>query len=57
MNLQPTLSNEFVTLIPLVKEDFDALFKIASDKLLWEQHPNNDRYKKEVFEDFFLKCN
>lgn len=56
MNLQPILSNEEIILIPLVNEDFDALFKIASDKLLWEQHPNNDRYKKEVFEDFFKKA-
>lgn len=53
MNLQPALSNELVILKPLLKEDFDLLYKIASDKLLWEQHPNNDRYKKEVFEDFF----
>lgn len=56
MNLQPILSNEEIILIPLVNEDFEALFKIASDKLLWEQHPNNDRYKKEVFEDFFKKA-
>lgn len=56
MNLQPILSNKEIVLIPLVNEDFEALFKIASDKLLWEQHPNNDRYKKEVFEDFFKKA-
>lgn len=56
MNLQPILSNEEIVLIPLVNEDFEALYYIASDKLLWEQHPNNDRYKKEVFEDFFKKA-
>ncbi|SHI51022.1 GNAT family N-acetyltransferase [Flavobacterium haoranii] len=56
MNLQPILSNEEIILIPLVNEDFEALYYIASDKLLWEQHPNNDRYKKEVFEDFFKKA-
>ena len=53
MNLQPILSNELVTLRPLKKEDFIALYEVASDELLWEQHPNNDRYKKDVFEDFF----
>lgn len=56
MNLQPILSNKEIVLIPLVNEDFEALYYIASDKLLWEQHPNNDRYKKEVFEDFFKKA-
>lgn len=56
MNLQPTLTNELVVLKPLQKEDFDTLYKVASDKLLWEQHPNNDRYKKEIFEDFFQKA-
>lgn len=53
MNLQPTITNELITIKPLQENDFDALFKIASDKLLWEQHPNNDRYKKEVFQVFF----
>jgi len=53
MNLQPTLSNKLITLKPLQEDDFNALFEVASDKLLWEQHPNNNRYKKEVFKDFF----
>lgn len=56
MNLQPLLTNDIVTLKPLQKEDFEALYKVASDKLLWEQHPNFDRYKREVFEDFFEKA-
>lgn len=53
MNLQPTLSNELITIKPLQVDDFDALFEIASDELLWEQHPNNDRYKKPIFKVFF----
>lgn len=53
MNLQPTLANEIITIKPIQKEDFEALFAIASDELLWEQHPNKDRYKKEVFQLFF----
>ena len=56
MNLQSILHNELVTLIPLQKGDFDELYNIASDELLWEQHPNNDRFKKEVFEEFFNKA-
>lgn len=52
-NLQPTLEDEFVRLQPLKETDFEALYKIASDPLVWEQHPNPNRYKKEVFEVFF----
>lgn len=51
--LQPFLQNEFVNLRPLQLADFEALFAVANDPLLWEQHPNRDRYKREVFENFF----
>src|SRR3989440_10467971 len=40
-------------LSPLPPADFDALFSVASDPLIWEQHPNSDRYKKAVFQTFF----
>ena len=56
MHFQPTLSNEFVKIVPLSTEDFEDLFTIASDKLLWEQHPEKDRYKKEVFLKFFQEA-
>jgi len=53
-NLQPDLLEDDITkLVPLQATDFDALFEIASDPLLWEQHPIKDRYKKEVFQSFF----
>jgi RimJ/RimL family protein N-acetyltransferase len=52
-NLQPTLENEFVRIQPLQKNDFEPLYAVASDPLIWEQHPNKDRYKREVFENFF----
>ena len=46
LNLQPThLANEWVTLIPLKETDFEKLYAIASDALIWEQHPNKNRYK------------
>jgi len=50
---QPTLENEIVKIVPLKPEDFEALYAIASDPLLWEQHPNKNRYKREEFEVFF----
>ena len=52
-NPQPTLQNEFVKLVPLKEEDFEILYKVASDPLIWEQHPNKNRYQREVFQNFF----
>ncbi len=52
-NLQPILENDFCVLYPLEEKDFDALYEVASDPKIWEQHPNKDRWKKEVFEKFF----
>ena len=53
INLQPTLANDLVTIVPLQTSDFERLYSVASDPLVWEQHPNKDRYKREVFENFF----
>ena len=51
--LQPTLKGNLIELRPLTREDFDALFAAASDPLIWKQYPENDRYKREVFQRFF----
>jgi RimJ/RimL family protein N-acetyltransferase len=58
-DLQPTLKGELLELRPLRPEDFHDLFAVAADPLIWERHPNNDRYKEEVFKVFFheaLEC-
>ena len=34
-----------------------TLYAVASDPLIWEQHPIQDRYKKEeVFREFFREA-
>ncbi len=48
-----TLENDLVRLTPLVQEDFEELLNVASDPNIWKYHPSNDRFKKEVFIDFF----
>jgi len=54
MNLQPThLKNELVWLEPLKQAHFDELYLVASDPLIWEQHPNPDRYKLDAFTNYF----
>ena len=47
------LQNERVVLYPLREEDFEELYHVASDPEVWNQHPNKDRWKKEVFRIFF----
>lgn len=37
MRLQPTLVSNLVRLQPLAPEDFDALYEVANDPLIWEQ--------------------
>jgi len=51
--LQPHLQNTLIRLEPLGAGDFEALYAVASDPLIWEQHPSKDRYQREVFENFF----
>ena len=55
-DLQPILKGELLELRPLRPEDFDGLYAVASDPLIWEQHPASDRYQKEVFEIFFREA-
>lgn len=53
-DLQPThLHNELIQLTPLQEDDFEALYAVASDPLIWEQHPNPLRYQRDVFQNFF----
>jgi len=53
---QPILKGEILVLRPLRPEDFHALYAVASDPLIWEQHPVKDRYKEEVFKGFFREA-
>jgi N-acetyltransferase len=52
-DLQPTLIGSLVKLTPLRPDDYDALYAVASDPLIWAQHPNRDRHQPEVFKEFF----
>jgi N-acetyltransferase len=52
-DLQPTLQDDLVELRPLRTEDFDALFAVAADPLIWEQHPDKSRCTPEGFRVFF----
>jgi N-acetyltransferase len=55
-DLQPHLKGELIELRPLTPEDWDDLFAVACDPLIWEQHPESDRYKEDVFKVFFREA-
>jgi N-acetyltransferase len=58
-DLQPNLEGELLELRPLTPGDWDDLFAAASDPLIWEQHPERDRNRENVFRVFFreaLEC-
>lgn len=53
IDIQPTLEDAAARLEPLLEDDFDALYKVAADPKIWEQHPNRDRWQRDVFRKFF----
>lgn len=52
-NLQPTLIGSTVVIRPLVEKDREGLFAVASDALIWTQHPTKDRWTRHGFDPFF----
>jgi len=50
------LSNDLIHLRPMLHDDCEELYSIASDPLIWAQHPEPDRYIYDVFRPFFLSA-
>jgi len=50
---QPVLKGELVELKPLRAEDYDDLYAVAADPLVWEQHPDRKRHEETTFRAFF----
>ena len=55
-DLQPILKGKLLELRPLRPDDYDDLYAVASDPLIWEQHPAKDRCQEAVFQQFFQKA-
>ena len=51
--LQPILEDDLLIARPLKEEDFELLYKAAADPLVWDQHPNKNRYQRAEFLNFF----
>ena len=55
-DLQPFLRGQLLELRPLQPGHFQQLYAVASDPLIWEQHPAKDRYKEDIFQAFFREA-
>ena len=53
LDRQPMLTGSLVLLRPLREDDAEALYAVACDPLLWEQHPSSDRVQRDVFDRWF----
>jgi len=45
--------DDLITLRPLIDSDFEPLYEIAKDPLIWEQHPCFNRYRSKEYSEFF----
>ena len=50
---QPYAEGHLAKIRPLEAKDKNALWKLSSDPLIWEQLPRCERNKKDVFDKFF----
>ncbi len=53
---QPVLKGDLVELRPLRSEDYEDLYAIAADPLIWEQHPITNRHEQGSFQGFFREA-
>ena len=54
LDLQPTLVGEHILVRPLFEDDYDSLYKVASDPLIWEKTTSPLRYQRSIFDDQFF---
>lgn len=52
-HLKSVLEDKVIFCRRLRSDDFETLYSVASDPKIWEQHPNKDRFRRDVFEKFF----
>ena len=53
---QPILKGDLVELRPLSSEDYDDLYAVAADPLIWKQHPVTHRHEEGSFQILFREA-
>jgi N-acetyltransferase len=49
-DFQPTLTGDLIAMRPYAPVDFEALYAVASDPLIWELHPVPERSQRPYFQ-------
>ena len=55
-DFQPVLTGVLLHLRPLRPEDFQDLYEVAADPLIWAQHPTSTRHEPASFRAFFQEA-
>jgi RimJ/RimL family protein N-acetyltransferase len=50
------LETNLFSLIPLDQSHYGELYAVASNPIIWEQHPEKNRWQEANFEKFFQKA-
>ncbi len=53
LDIQAILETENILLLPLLESDFEELYAVASDPNVWAQHPNKNRWQRDIFKVYF----
>lgn len=53
LDIQAILETDNILLLPLLETDFEQLYAVASDPNVWAQHPNKNRWQRDIFEVYF----
>jgi N-acetyltransferase len=48
-NFLPRLEGMLIAMRPMTESDFEPLYTVASDPLIWELHPTHERWQRSVF--------
>ncbi|MBX5440456.1 MAG: GNAT family N-acetyltransferase [Solirubrobacteraceae bacterium] len=52
LDRQPTLRGPTLLVRPMRPDDLEALYAVARDPAIWEQHPDRERWRRERFERY-----
>ena len=55
-DFDPVLEGPTLRLRPLRADEFEAIYAVSSDPLVWAQHPSKERYQRAVFEEWFAEA-
>ncbi len=55
-DFDPVLEGQTLRLRPIRVDEFEALYAVSSDPLVWAQHPARQRFERAVFEEWFAEA-